>query len=99
MHSESLIEIARRKERMVARAARQRAAVAAEACTLEKPLAIVDRGVAIVQFCKTHPLLLVAGAVGVLILGRRNMAAWAGRGWVAWRAWRSLSSWVEGSGR
>jgi hypothetical protein len=99
MHPDSLMEFEQRKQRLLARTARQRVTVAAEVRALDMPLAVVDRGLAVVRFCKSHPLFFVAGAVGVLVVGRRNLATWAGRGWVAWRAWRSLSSWVEDAGR
>jgi hypothetical protein len=92
-YTDSLVDIARRRERLIARAALQRDTVAVACRTLERPAALIDRGVGAVMYLKAHPLLLAAGVLAVTLLGRRNLAAWAGRGWVLWRAWRSFSAW------
>ena len=95
MFTGPLIELARRKERLIARAAAQRRVIADAYHRWQKPAAMVDRGVAVVRFLKAHPLLLAVGAVVAAAAGRRNLLRLAGRGWVAWRAGRGLVAWAR----
>ncbi len=93
---EQLIEIARRKERLIARAELQRAAIAVSVQQLQGPIAVVDRGLKIARFLREHPLL-VAVVIGVATVFRgRSLLSLAGRGLAAWRLWRSLSAWSAG---
>ena len=95
MFTESLIELARRKERLIARTAAQRTAIADAYRRWQKPASMVDRGVAVARFVKAHPLLLAIGVAAAAALGRRNLLQWAGRAWVAWRTWRALGAWAR----
>lgn len=91
-----LIEIARRKERLIARAESQRAAIGTSFHQLQGPIAVVDRGLKIVHFLRGHPLL-VAVVIGVVAVFRgRSLLSLAGRGLALWRLWRSLSTWSAG---
>jgi hypothetical protein len=92
-----LLELARRKERLIIRAGEQRAEVAAALRRWEKPVSVLDRGIAAVHFLKEHPLL-AAGVFGAaMALGRRRLLIWAGRGLIAWRAWRAVDDWARPS--
>lgn len=95
MFTNGLIELARRKERLIARAEQQRIAIAVTCLKWRKPLGVVDRGVAIAHFLKAHPLVLGAGLAVAAVIGRRNLLRWAGRGVLVWRAWRSVHAWMR----
>ncbi|MFN7087870.1 MAG: YqjK family protein [Burkholderiales bacterium] len=98
MFNDELIEIARRKERLIARAAQQRAAIAAGCLPWCKPLAAADRALVLVRFLKENPLVLGATVAVAALIGRRNLLRWAGRGLFLWRAWRSLKAWSRSFG-
>ena len=94
-HTIRLAEIALRKERLAVRIEHQRIAVAAAWQRWEKPATLVDRGVAVVKFLKSHPLLLAAGVALVTVLRVRKLKGWLGRGLMLWRIWRSAGSWLR----
>lgn len=98
MFTDSLIELARRKERLIARSEQQRVVISVACLQLRKPLSVVDRGIAIVSYLKAHPLVLAAGVAAAAIVGRRNLLRWAGRGLFAWRAWRTAGAWMRNAG-
>jgi YqjK-like protein len=51
------------------------------------PLALADRGVAIVRFLRCHPLL-VSGVMVIILFRRRSMTGITGLMWGAWRTWK-----------
>lgn len=89
-----LIEIARRKERLIARAEAQRAAIGASFRQLERPIGIIDRGLEIARFLRGRPLLVATVVALVVALRRRGLLSLAGRALSAWRLWRSVSAWM-----
>ncbi len=91
--TERLIELARRKERLIARAGVQRAAIAGTFRRWQKPIDVADRALAVVRFFREHPLLLATVVAAAAALRRRNLAGWIGRGYAAWRAFRAFSAW------
>lgn len=93
---DDLIEIARRKERLIARCAAQREGIAGAVRELRQPIAIADRVYSTALFLRAHPVLVVAAAAAVVALRRRNLLALAGRGLAVWRVWRVVSAWAEG---
>ena len=91
---DSLIEIARRRERLIARAGAQRAAIAGTYHELEAPAAIADRALGVARFLRAHPLLTAAGAaVAAVALRRPGVLLLAGRALAVWRLWRTVSVW------
>lgn len=98
MFTSDLIELARRKERLIARGEQQRIAISVACLQWQKPLSVADRGIAIVSYLKAHPLVLAAGVVATAVVGRRNLLRWAGRGLFVWRAWRSAGVWMRNAG-
>lgn len=92
--AERLIELARRKERLAARAAAQRAEMAAAFRRWQAPIAVADRVLAVTRFLREHPLLLAAAAAAAVLLGRRRLLGLAGRGFAAWRLLRALRGWA-----
>lgn len=90
---ENTIELAHRKERLIARAAAQRETIADAFRALEKPVGVIDRAVAATRFLRAHPLLVAAVVAGVVALRRRSLVGLFTRGLAAWRIWRSLRTW------
>lgn len=95
MFTGNLIELARRKERLIARTAAQRTVIASAYRRWQKPASVLDRGITVARFLKAHPLLVAIGVAVAAAVGRRNLLHWIGRGWVAWRAGRTLGAWVS----
>ena len=87
------IELARRKERLIARAAAQREAIAGAVHALEKPIEVVDRVVAATRFLQAHPVLVAAVVVALVVFRRQRIVGLLTRGLAAWRIWRSLGTW------
>jgi len=93
--SQKMRELEQRRELLLARIALQRVRVSLELHNLEQPIKMVDRGIAVVHYLKAHPLLVAAGVAAFTVVGRRRIAAWVGRGWVAWRSLSTLSGWAR----
>lgn len=94
--TERLIELARRKERLIARAAAQRAAIAGTFREWRTPIVVADRALAVARFFRSHPVLLAAAVAAAVALRGRTLVGLAGRGFAAWRVWRTLSTWSAG---
>ncbi len=90
---DQLIEIARRKERLIARAGSERAVIGASIRQLQGPIGVVDRGLDIVRFLRRHPLLVATVIAAVAAFRRRSLATLAGSVLSVWRIWRSVSAW------
>jgi hypothetical protein len=97
MFTDDLIELARRKERLIARNELQRMVISAACLQWQKPLGVIDRGIAIAHYLKAHPLVLGTGVAVAAIVSPRILLRWAGRGLFVWRAWRSLDAWARKS--
>lgn len=95
MFHERLIDNARRKERLLARCEGQRAQIAQTYNRWQEPVRILDRAWAVVQFLRLHPAALAVAVAAAMVFGRRLLFTWAGRGLLAWRAWRTLSGWLR----
>lgn len=80
-----LIELAERRERLVATIELQRGALARQVAPWRGVLSVADRGVEAVRYLKQHPGL-VAGAVGFFVALRPHRAfTWLKRGWSVWK--------------
>ena len=90
---ENDIELARRKERLIARAAVQRETIADAFRALERPIGVIDRAVAATRFLREHPVVVGAVVAALVVFRRRSLVGLVTRGVAAWRLWRSLSSW------
>ena len=89
-----LIEIARLRERLIARAGAQRAAIAGTVHELEAPAAVADRALGVARFLRLHPLLTAAAvAAAAVALRRPGVLSLAGRAVAVWRLWRIVSVW------
>ena len=95
--SRRLEELALRRERLIARAAEQRAALASSGSALLPPGRLGDRLLLLSRAALAHPAWAVAAAVaiGVAMVRSRRVALWLGRAWMAWRAWQTVQVWLK----
>ncbi len=91
--TERLIELARLKERLIARAALQRAAIAGTFREWRVPISVADQALSVARFFRAHPVLLAAAVTAVAALRGRTLIGLAGRGLAVWRLWRTVSTW------
>lgn len=85
-----IAQLEARRSVLIARAAEQRVVLAGAAEPWRRPLAIADRGVAMVRFFKRYPAFLAAACVVLLVLKPGPTFRWGRRGYFAWRAWRAF---------
>jgi len=85
-----MIEVMRRRERLLARCNVQRGEIAALARQFEAPLAIADRVIAGIKYLHEHPVVLGVLVALLAIFKRRGWWGWAQRGFVLWRAYRAF---------
>jgi hypothetical protein len=92
-----LVEIIRRRERLLVRAEAQRVELAGIVQQWRGPIAVIDRAMAVVRVFKAHPVLLVIPTAVLAIWRPRRLAALAGRAWILWRFWHSspLVKWLK----
>jgi len=83
--SDRLSLLAMRRERLVARAADQRALLGDSVAALRAPLELIDRGIAILAFFRKHTALSLAVASLAVVLKPRRAGLWLRRGWLTWR--------------
>lgn len=95
MYTERLIELARRKERLIARCDQQRTMVAGALHAWQKPLALLDRTASVINEVRSHPLFVGVGVAVLVVLARRRLLRWAGHGLIVWRAWRTAGTWLQ----
>jgi len=89
---DQLIEIARRKERLIGRAGSERAIIGTSIRQLQGPIGVVDRGLEVASFLRRHPLLVAAIIAAIAAFGRRRLVSVAGTAISVWRLWRSVSA-------
>lgn len=94
------VDPALRQQRLLARSAELRLSLADHAQALKKPLAVVDRARAGVQWLYRNPIWpLGAGLLGALILPKHAMLRWGGRAWGAWRTLKRVRHLLETKSR
>ncbi|MFA7241107.1 MAG: YqjK-like family protein [Sulfuricellaceae bacterium] len=92
-----LIELIRRRERLLVRAESQRAELAGIVQQWHTPIVVADRALAVVRALKEHPVLLALPLAALAAWRPRQLTAWAGRAWFVWRVWRDspLLDWLK----
>lgn len=85
--NDSLFKLMQNRNRLLAKIAAQRGQMTEIEAEWRAPLALADRGVAIVRFLRCHPLL-VSGAMAIILFRRRSMTGMTGLMWGVWRAWK-----------
>lgn len=88
--NQNLTRLTERRERLVAQAASQRAALAQNIEPWRVPLALADQGLAALSFIKRHPVWIVGGGVLLATLQRNRVGKWLERGWVTWQIVQKL---------
>lgn len=74
-----------RRSRLIAQAAAQRVAVAANIEPLRRPFALADKALDAVRYIKRHPVLLVGGVVLFALWRPGGIAAKLQRAFMAWQ--------------
>jgi hypothetical protein len=85
-----LLEIALRRERLIAQAAQQRTVLVQSVQPLRAPLALADQGLVGLRYLKRHPAWVVGGVAVIVILRPRAVGKWLARVWLAWKMVRRL---------
>jgi hypothetical protein len=88
------VALALRKQQLLARIETQRDQLASYGACLETPLAYADKTLHAVQFVKERPWVAGVTALTAVVLGRRKVFRWVGRGWTVWRAVRFAQQWL-----
>lgn len=88
--SSRLIELAERREHLVAKIALQRGELAHHAASWKGVFATVDKGVAGLRYLRQHPGLLVGAAALLLVFRPRRALNWVKWGWPAWRVVKKI---------
>jgi YqjK-like protein len=83
-----LDELARRRERLVGRAAEQRAAIAESLSGCRRMLSVADRGLAWGQWARGHPVLIAIGTAALVAVRPRLGLRWVVRALSLWRTGR-----------
>jgi len=83
-----LAQIHARRERLLGRSGAQRDELALLLAPLRGPLAVADRGVAVVQYARAHPGLVVIAAAVFVLLSPKRAFRWARRAFTIWRGYR-----------
>lgn len=90
--NKTLLQLAVRRERILALAASQRGTVAQHIEPWRMPLALADQGITVLHYLKRHPEGIVGLALLLVALRPGRVATWLGRGWVSWQLLQSLRS-------
>ena len=85
-----MLEIVRKRERLLARCDAQRSELTAQVRQWEGPLKVADRAVAGIKYLRNHPLVLGAAVAVLAVIQRRRWWRWVQRGFVLWRAYRAF---------
>lgn len=89
------IALAERKVRLLERIDAQRRELGTHGAALKKPLALADKLVQASHFVKERPWVAGVGALVAVVVARRNLFRWVGRGWTLWRGFRFVQRWLQ----
>ncbi|MEQ1592550.1 MAG: YqjK-like family protein [Thiobacillaceae bacterium] len=85
-----LTQLAAHRQQLIAKAAAQRTALRQDLVPWHARLALVDRGVAILQYVGRHPIMMLGAAILLAALRPQRSGKWLQRGWLAWQVGRRL---------
>jgi YqjK-like protein len=92
MHKK-LQNIAQRRAQLIEKSAQQRLQLAQISAQWRTPLAYADKGLALINLVKKHPIWVAGGSALILKLLRpKRIGKWLGRGLTAWQIARKLRS-------
>ncbi|HYR05703.1 MAG TPA: YqjK-like family protein, partial [Gallionella sp.] len=83
--------VMQRRSELLARIATQREQVAGIGARWQTPLALVDKGITIGRFLRSHPVL-VASMIALFVIRRRGVVGLARSGWSVWKGYRFLTA-------
>ena len=78
--NDSLFKLMQNRNKLLAKIAAQREQLTEIEADWRAPLALADRGVAIVRFLRCHPLL-VSGVMAIILFRRHSMTGMTGLMW------------------
>lgn len=83
--------IAERREKLILKAASQRALLAQDITPLETPLTIAYRGFQLVRYVRQHPVLMLGVTTAVSVIRPSRVLRWLKTGFSALNLARSVS--------
>lgn len=86
--------VMQRRSELLAKIAAQRGEMAEIGARWRAPLALADRGLAVMRFLRSHPVL-VAGVAILIMIRRRGVADLVKGGWRIWKGYRFLAALSE----
>ena len=89
--NKKLTALAERRNRLVTQAAVQRSELTQHMEPWRARLALADRGIAVFQYVRRHPALMVGAALLLAALRPRRAGIWLKRGWAMWQ----IGSWLR----
>ncbi|MGE5525684.1 MAG: hypothetical protein ACM3SS_18360 [Rhodospirillaceae bacterium] len=94
--SRRLDELAQRRAQLIARAAEQRAAIAASGTALLPSGGLPGRAFLWKRIVRAHPLWIAAAvaATTAFLVRPRSATLWLGRALMTWRTWQALKAWL-----
>lgn len=92
--NKQMAAVMRRRGELLAKIAMQREQVADVSARWQVPLTLADRGLAVVHFLRSHPVL-TACVVALFAVRRRGMVVVMKSGWRVWKGYRFLATLLE----
>lgn len=89
--NKQMLAVVQRRGELLERISAQREQVAVTAMRWQEPLALADKGLAVVRFLRSNPVL-VAAAIALLVIRRRGVRGMVTTGWGMWRLYKSATS-------
>jgi YqjK-like protein len=91
--SKKLVNLAKRREHLIAEASAQRLMLTQHIEPLRASLDLADRGLTAVSYVKSHPVWTASAGIALLTLVRPNrVGRWLQRGWLAWQVLRRFQT-------
>jgi YqjK-like protein len=89
--NKKLLKLAQRRECLISQSALQRVKLSQAVDAWRAPLALADKGFAIISFIKKHPIL-IAGSSAILIrlFKKSFIGKWLSRGILGWQLVRNI---------
>ena len=83
-----MLELMHRREHLLVQCDVQRTDLAVIARRSAGAIKVVDQAIGVVNFFRTHPMLLAVAVAALAVIQRRGLWGWARRGFLLWRAYR-----------
>ena len=82
----SLVTLAKKRQRLVEEAQMQRLAVANQLQAWHKPISMIDYAINMLRYIKHHPVLVASGGSALLSMLKPNaLSLWLQRGLLVWQ--------------